>query len=152
LLAAKGACVVTPEVMRSLYMRVGAVVTLTGSRLLQNLALSPNGAVNNRAAQERRLAMQKKVARLSILFNLEYQDIADELSIERSYARDLVSRTYRDIELSDILDGEVDPEHYFDHEEIIERFYAVRQTPKHRRKSSEQATLAFHLITVPDIE
>lgn len=95
----------------------------------------------------------RNLARLAILFNQPYKDIGDELGVGAGHVGDLVSDLYDRIGLTAILDGQERVSDYFSNPEILALFEAaIRRRQQSARARSEMKTLAFHLLTLPQIE
>lgn len=96
---------------------------------------------------------EEEVARLAILFNLAHRDLSDELLIRSDQIAKYVSSVYTKIGLDDILAGEISPDYFFQDKVVLQHFNRIlsRVTGKKRKKTSDMATLAFHLLTVPEI-
>ena len=103
---------------------------------------------------------ESEIARLAILFSQPKRDLADELQIRPDEVGKLVSRVYEKLGLRDILDEEVSPEGYFDDPLMVKRFRAAREkvaeckqaaAGTRKPKVSDMETLAFHLLTVPEV-
>lgn len=97
---------------------------------------------------------EAEIARLAILFNQPHRDLSDELLIRADQVAKHVSNIYSKLGLDEFLAGEIQPEAFFDDQLILKRFRdilkRVSASPS-RRKTADMATLAFHLLTVPEI-
>ena len=106
-----------------------------------------------------------EAARLAFMFSMERRDLADELEISEQYSQGLVSSLYEKIGLNGVLKGEADPEQYFGNHpavkihlkqafETIQKVDAKKVTSKKNqsKKIKDKETLAFHLLTLPEIE
>lgn len=94
----------------------------------------------------------RNLARLAILFNQPYKDIGDELGVGAGHVGDLVSALYGRIGLTAILEGKERASDYFSNPEILALFEAaIRRRQQNARARSEMKTLAFHLLTLPEI-
>jgi DNA-binding NarL/FixJ family response regulator len=96
---------------------------------------------------------EAEVARLAILFNHPHRELSDELLIRADQVSKHVSSTYQKLGLDEILNGEIDPSTFFSDQLILNRFQEILErvmATKSRRKTADMATLAFHLLTVPD--
>ncbi len=98
-------------------------------------------------------------ARLAFMFSMERRDLADELEISEEYSYGLVSSLYEKMGLNDILKGEASPEQYFGSHPAVQAH--IRETLESLRgkepggmahKIKDKETLAFHLLTLPEIE
>jgi DNA-binding NarL/FixJ family response regulator len=97
---------------------------------------------------------EAEVARLAILFNVAHRDLSDELLIRADQVSKYVSNTYTKLGLDDILNGEIQPEVFFQDKVVLAHFRKIlsRVEGRSHRKTSDMATLAFHLLTVPRID
>jgi DNA-binding NarL/FixJ family response regulator len=95
---------------------------------------------------------QSRVARLAILYSMERRDLSDELGITDEWAYGLVSSLYEKLGLKDLLSDDLEPEAYFGHNpQILSFFKAIREEFKGSGKSRDMETLAFHLLSAPEI-
>jgi hypothetical protein len=94
------------------------------------------------------------VARLAFLYSMERRDLADELGLSEEWAYGLVSGLYEKLGLKDLLsDDQVDPSGYLGtHPLILSHFKKIRADFQGSGKSRDMETLAFHLLTLPDIQ
>lgn len=97
---------------------------------------------------------EAEIARLAILFNQPHRDLSDELLIRADQVAKHVSNVYSKLGLDEFLAGEIQPEAFFEDKLILQRFREilgrVSASPS-RRKTADMATLAFHLLTVPEV-
>ena len=97
---------------------------------------------------------ETEIARLAILFNQPHRDLSDELLIRADQVAKHVSSVYSKLGLDEFLAGEIEPEAFFEDQLILTRFRQilsrVAASPS-RRKTADMATLAFHLLTVPEV-
>lgn len=66
-----------------------------------------------------------------------------------------MSSVYDKIGLNEILNGEIEPEVFFQDKVVLKHFRRILNRvaeKKSRRKTADMATLAFHLLTVPEID
>ncbi len=97
---------------------------------------------------------EAEIARLAILFNHSHRDLSDELLIRADQVSKNVSAIYTKLGLDSILNGEVAPELLFEDVLVLEHFREIlAQVAKQpsKRKSADMATLAFHILTQPEI-
>jgi hypothetical protein len=95
---------------------------------------------------------QAHVARLAFLFSMERRDLADELGVTEDWGYGLVSAVYEKIGLKDILSGDVDLSGYLGHHELLtSHFEQIKETSKGSGKARDMETLAFHLLTMPEM-
>jgi DNA-binding NarL/FixJ family response regulator len=95
---------------------------------------------------------EAEVARFAFIFSLGRRDLADELKISEQWSYGLVSEIYKKMGLSEILSGEVDLFSFIPDSPIIrEHFKTILQQLDHSTKARDMETLAFHLLTMPEI-
>lgn len=94
-------------------------------------------------------------ARMAFIFSMERHELADELGLTDDFSYGMVSELYEKIGLNDVLDGTVEPEQFFGSHPVVAAH--VRRTLDHlkrtkSKKAKDKETLAFHLLTLPDID
>jgi len=95
---------------------------------------------------------EAEVARLAFIFSLGRRDLADELKISEQWSYGLVSELYEKMGLSDIISGEVDLFSYIGENTIIRsHFEEIMEQLGSSKKARDMETLAYHLLTMPDI-
>jgi len=95
---------------------------------------------------------QADVSRLAFLFSMERRELADELGIVEDWGYGLVSQIYEQLGVKDILNDEESLQSYFgDQPLIISHVEKIRESGKHSIKAHDLETLAFHIITMPEI-
>jgi DNA-binding NarL/FixJ family response regulator len=142
-LVAAGHCVITPgvEVVTSLAALPGGTRIVDGRRQLTTFTPREN-----------------EIIRLAIIFNLAIRDMADELVLSRGWISEVVSIVYRKLGLREILAGEVPLDDYFDDEMVLAHCRKITQRGSKSggadkfRKAPWMSTLAFHLLTTPEIK
>lgn len=100
---------------------------------------------------------EKDLTRLGILFNLGQRDIADDLVLSTDFVAEVMSQVYAKLGLRELLSGEKPLEETFQDERILSH---CREIMKHSakpgspqgRKAPWMSTVAFHLLTIPDVE
>jgi DNA-binding NarL/FixJ family response regulator len=100
---------------------------------------------------------ENDLARLGLLFNLEQRDIADDLVVSTDFVAEVMGQIYEKLGLHEILSGAKPPEDYFSDERLLARCHEMLQRTtnsagKKGRKAPWMSTLAYHLLTVPEIE
>lgn len=96
---------------------------------------------------------QADVARLAFLFSIERRELADELGVGEDWGYQLVSAVYESMGIKDILSDEELVREYFGSSELIQSFVErIRREAKGSGKSKDMETLAFHVITMPEIK
>jgi DNA-binding NarL/FixJ family response regulator len=97
---------------------------------------------------------EEEIARLAILFNHAHRDLADELLIRADQVAKHVSNIYSKLGLDEIIQGELNPEIFFEDKVILRHFEEiltrVANSPS-KRKTADMATLAFHVLTLPEV-
>jgi len=137
-----GTCIVTPGVQQiaGRYALPNGTLILDGRRLTTNFSRREN-----------------ELIRLGIIFNLAIRDIADELVIGAGWVSEIVSTVYRKLGIREILTGEIPLDMYFTDEAVLEHCKEITRRAKSSkdgskiRKAPWMSTLAFHLLTVPDV-
>jgi DNA-binding NarL/FixJ family response regulator len=95
---------------------------------------------------------EAEVARLAFIFSLGRRDLADELKISEQWSYGLVSELYEKMGLSDIISGEVDLFSYIGESPIIRsHFEEIMDQLGTSKKARDLETLAYHLLTMPEI-
>ena len=137
-----GTCVVTPGIQQiaGRYALPNGTLVLDGRRLTTNFSRREN-----------------ELIRLGIIFNLAIRDIADELVLGAGWVSEIISTVYRKLGVREILTGEVPMDMYFTDEAVLQHCQEITKRATSRRadgslrKAPWMATLAFHLLTVPEI-
>lgn len=92
------------------------------------------------------------VARLALIFSMERRELADELSISDDWGYGLVTTLYKKLGLEELLTGEVESSVYLgNHPAVSERLNAILAGLKRSKKAKDLETLAFHLLTMPEL-
>ncbi len=95
---------------------------------------------------------QADVSRLAFLFSMERRELADELGIVEDWSYGLVSQIYEQLGVKDILNDEESLQSYFgDQPLIIAHVEKIRAEGKNSIKAHDLETLAFHIITMPEM-
>jgi len=142
-LAAAGDWVITPGVLEPAQQQ---------SRPLTRRATLLNGSLPFPGLTDR----EREIARLAILLNMARRNLADELQISPDWAFEMVSVAYQKLGLSEVISGETTPESFLENNPVIlDSFRDIlsHYTPvKGARKGMDMDTLAFHLMTIPDVQ
>jgi len=95
---------------------------------------------------------EAEVARMAFIFSLGRRDLADELKISEQWSYGLVSELYEKMGLSDIISGESDLFSYIGESAIIRsHFEEIMDQLGTSKKARDLETLAYHLVTMPEI-
>lgn len=95
---------------------------------------------------------EAEVARFAFIFSLGRRDLADELKISEQWSYGLVSEIYKKMGLSEILSGEVDLFSYIPESPVIRsHFTEILEQLGDSPKAKDMETLAYHLLTMPEI-
>jgi hypothetical protein len=138
-LAAGGHWVMTPGVEPLL---ASAGIALPAKRLV----------LDGRALMYDFTESEARVARLAFLFSVERRDLADELKISKAWSYGVVSGIYDKLGMDAIVNGQVDPTEYLgDNPLVLAHLKEIVQRLGHSKKAQDMETLAFHLLTMPDI-
>jgi DNA-binding NarL/FixJ family response regulator len=96
---------------------------------------------------------QADVARLAFLFSIERRELADELGVGKDWGYQLVSEVYDNLGIKDILtDDEFVKDYFGDYDLIMAYIDRIRKDAKGSGKSQDMETLAFHMMTMPEIK
>lgn len=101
---------------------------------------------------------EREIIRLAMIFNLAIRDMADELVLSAGWISEIVSTIYMKLGLREILTGEAALEDYFSNENVLAHCREITQRGKSGddntklRKAPWMTTLAFHLLTIPEIK
>lgn len=111
-----------------------------------------------------------EAARMAFMISMERADLADEMRISVNYSYGLISALYKKMGLKDILQGNDEPVKDFVHHPAIKKHLsqAIEKLQKVKKENAasqndenqdvacpkikDQETLAFHLLTLPEIE
>ncbi len=159
-----GGYVIKNEIQYALGSAVTAVAA--GKRVITRglrplAARHPLGAVQvfwGSDLSQRFTPRELDLIRLALIFNLSIRDMADELVLSSEWVSELVSGVYKKLGLREILAGEVSLEEYIDDPTILARCREITRRPKNTlpdgrlRKAPWMSTLAFHLLTAPEID
>jgi hypothetical protein len=95
---------------------------------------------------------QADVSRLAFLFSMERRELADELGIVEDWGYGLVSQIYEQLGVKDILNDEDALLSWFgDQPLIMAHVQKIRAAGKNSMKAHDLETLAFHIITMPEM-
>ncbi len=109
---------------------------------------------------------ESEISRLGLLFNLGQRDIADDLVVSSDFVAEIMGQIYEKLGLRDILSGEKTLEEFFQDEMLLARCRSVLEKsglPLGKEAANPEAhkavhkapwmpTIAFHLLTRPDVE
>ena len=95
---------------------------------------------------------QARVARLAFLFSMERRDLADELGVTEDWGYGLVSAVYEKIGLKDLLADDMSPADFLgNHSLLVSYFEKIKEESEGSGKARDMETLAFHLLTMPEM-
>jgi DNA-binding NarL/FixJ family response regulator len=95
---------------------------------------------------------QAEAARLAFLFSMERRELADELGIVEDWGFGLVSAVYDKLGVRDILvDDQVLDQYFGNQALILDYVQNIRREAKGSIKARDMETLAFHMITMPEV-
>jgi len=100
---------------------------------------------------------EQEILRLGILFNHSHRDIENELFISRDWISEILGSIYEKLNIKEIVSGEVPLNTVFNDEAVISRaqkileLYQDKSSGKSLRKTPWLSTLAFHILTMPEI-
>jgi len=101
---------------------------------------------------------ESEIIHLGILFNMSQRDLADELLIGTDWISETMSNIYEKLGLREILNSEVPLDLYFEDEVVLAHFERILENVKETsttgklRRAPWMPTLAFHLLTVPEVD
>ena len=99
--------------------------------------------------------LEEKRARMAFIFSMGRREFADEEVISSDFSYGVVSALYKKMGLNDIIRGKAEPEQFFKgHPAVLSH---LKKTIEHlkntnSKKAEDKETLAFHFLTLPDIE
>jgi DNA-binding NarL/FixJ family response regulator len=138
--ACEGYWIITPGILE---MAIDWKIILPKNKLI----LNGQRCINNLTEHE------SEVARLALIFSMERRDMADELHVASDWAYGLVSELYKKLGLEEVLEGKADPKIYFgDHPAMLEHYKLIVDRLNGSKKAKDMETLAFHLVTTPELE
>ena len=95
---------------------------------------------------------QSEIARLAIIFSVGRRDLADELKISDQWSYGVVSELYEKLGLNELAQDQDDIIAYLEDDPVIklhiDEILAELGTSK---KAKDLETLAFHILTIPEI-
>ncbi|OGO60302.1 MAG: hypothetical protein A2032_02640 [Chloroflexi bacterium RBG_19FT_COMBO_49_13] len=95
---------------------------------------------------------QADVSRLAFLFSMERRELADELGVVEDWGYGLVSQIYELLGVKDILNENEAMDSYFGNTPLIRsHIEKIRSAGKVSVKAQDMETLAFHIITMPEM-
>jgi DNA-binding NarL/FixJ family response regulator len=95
---------------------------------------------------------QANVSRLAFLFSMERRELADELGIVEDWSYGLVSQIYEQLGIKDILNDDDAMNSYFEDQPLLlAHIHKIRAAGRNSVKVQDLETLAFHIITMPEI-
>jgi DNA-binding NarL/FixJ family response regulator len=95
---------------------------------------------------------EAEVARFAFIFSSGRRELADELKISEQWSYGLISELYKKMGLTDIISGDADLFSYIGDSPIIRsHFEEIVDQLGTSKKAKDLETLAFHLITMPEI-
>jgi DNA-binding NarL/FixJ family response regulator len=102
--------------------------------------------------QEQLTPHQADVARLAFLFSMERRELADELGVVEDWSYGLVSQIYAQLGIKDILQDEEALKSCFgEHDLLMAHINKLKSETSGPIKARALETLAFHVITMPEI-
>lgn len=92
------------------------------------------------------------IARLAFLFSIERRELSNELDVGEDWGLQLVSAVYKELGIKDLLEDDALLNDYFgNYDFILEYVEGIRRKMKDKKKSQDMETLAFHMITMPEM-
>lgn len=95
---------------------------------------------------------QSEIARLAIIFSVGRRDLADELKISDQWGYGVVSELYEKLGLNELPHDKDDIIAYLENDPVI-RYHidAILAELGNSKKAKDLETLAFHILTLPEI-
>jgi DNA-binding NarL/FixJ family response regulator len=158
-LAAKGYCVITPQVCSMVEKRLGRETFPAETLVVSSGGMSKVDKELNQTGKE--------IFRLGIIFNLPQYDIHDELSLSEVWVAKTMSKGYLSLQIPDLVSGDTSLDDlfnnpYIDNSKILDLYQEVlenlpeylerRHSERRNSKFRNMSTLAFHLLTIPNIQ
>ena len=159
-----GGYLIKQEIMFSLPSAVNLVenerIVLTNSVLKLS---TPVGLQSNMVIVDGTKMIQEftprelEILRLSIILNHSHRDIENELLISRDWISEVLGDIYKKLQLPELISGEILAEDIFTDKLIADQVAAIltqfnqRHSNKNLRKLPWLSTLAYHLLTIPEI-
>ena len=114
---------------------------------------SPSVVLDGRKTLQSTLTKrQADVSRLAFLFSMERRELADELGVVEDWGYGLVSQIYEQLGVKDILnDNEMMNSYFANQPLILAHIQKIRTTGHASAKAHDLETLAFHIITMPEM-
>ena len=118
----------------------------------------PAALIDGSTAVTKFTQRENDLARLSVLFSMAQRDITDELVLSPDFVAEVIGQVYEKLGLHELLNGEQSPEALFTDKNLLDRIQSIlprdeNGESKHgARKAPWMSTIAFHLLTVPEIE
>jgi hypothetical protein len=101
---------------------------------------------------------EKEILRLGIIYNQSQRDMQDELVLSRDWISEVLSSIYEKLQLKEILAGEISLDAYFTDTVVLSHAQSIIDQYKdttggiNLRHAPWIATLAFHLLTIPEVQ
>jgi hypothetical protein len=93
------------------------------------------------------------VARLALLFSIERSELSSELDVGKDWGMQMVSSVYTELGIKTIIEDDALMEELFGrYDFIMEYIQDIRQKINAKKKSKDMETMAFHMITIPEIQ
>lgn len=95
---------------------------------------------------------QSEIARLAIIFSVGRRDLADELKISDQWSYGVVSELYEKLGLNELAQDKDDILAYLENDPVIKQHLEeILADLGSSKKAKDLETLAFHILTLPEI-
>ena len=95
---------------------------------------------------------QSEIARLAIIFSVGRRDLADELKISDQWSYGVVSELYEKLGLNELAHDKDDILAYLENDAMIKiHIDEILAELGNSKKARDLETLAFHILTLPEI-
>ena len=96
-----------------------------------------------------------EMARLALIFSMERGDMSDEIKVSKEWVYGLVSALYKKMGMEELVNGETDPSTFLNAH--LAQMPQVREVLREaatgkNKKGKDLETLAYHILTEPDVE
>lgn len=157
-LAAEGYCVITPEVRAVAEKEMGRKKFPPETLILNSLGMEMFEEFDETG---------KEILLLGLVFNLPQHDISDELVVTNGWVAKRMSQGYAHLQIPDVASGDTAIDElfsnlYIDSSKLVRHFQEIlkdvarylerRKDETKSPKFREMSTLAFHLLTRPNIQ
>ncbi len=134
------------------------VITPSVERLIRpQTTVLPTTILDGRSSRFGWKDPEKQFARLALIFSMGRAELSDENNLGE-WAFGKVSKLYKDLGIDEILSGKIDPSEILGVSFTqLPRFKAIQSSVNNlingkRRRGKDFEALAFHILTMPDVQ